>query len=99
MKREDYPQVVIAGAARTPVGLKCGTLSGFSAEDLGVQAAEEAIRRSGVARERIDASIGANVYQYTAPGAQDIYFPDSSMSFSFLISRDMVPIVTPMRRM
>ena len=42
---------------------------------LGVLAAEEAIRRSGVARERIDATIGAQVYQYTAPGAQDIYFP------------------------
>jgi acetyl-CoA acetyltransferase family protein len=67
--------VVIAGAARTPVGLKCGTLSTFAPEDLGVLAAEEAIRRSGVPRERIDATIGANVYQYTAPGAQDIYFP------------------------
>ena len=75
MKRNDYPHVVIAGISRTPVGLKCGTLSNFSPEDLGVLAAEEAIRRSGVARERIDASIGANVYQYTAPGAQDIYFP------------------------
>ncbi len=75
MKGDEYPHVVISGAARTPVGLKCGTLSNFSAEDLGVLAAEEAIRRSGVARERIDATIGANVYQYTAPGAQDIYFP------------------------
>ena len=75
MKHSDYPHVVIAGAARTPVGLKRGTLSNFSAEDLGVFAAEEAIRRSGVARERIDATIGANVYQFTAPGAQDIYFP------------------------
>ena len=75
MKRNDFPHVVIAGAARSPVGLKCGTLSNFSAEDLGVLAAEEAIRRSGVDRERIDASIGANVYQFTAPGAQDIYFP------------------------
>jgi len=75
VKRNGYPQVVIAGAARTPVGLKCGTLSTFSAEDLGVFAAEEAIRRSGVAREQIDAVIGANVYQFTAPGAQDIYFP------------------------
>ena len=75
MKRSEYPHVVIAGAARTPVGLKCGTLSNFSPEDLGVFAAEEAIRRSGVARERIDAAIGANVYQYTAPGTQDIYFP------------------------
>ena len=75
MKPNEFPHVVISGAARTPVGLKCGTLSGFSAEDLAVLAAEEAIRRSGVARERIDAAIGANVYQFTAPGAQDIYFP------------------------
>ena len=77
MKHNDYPHVVIAGAARTPVGLKSGTLSNFSAEDLGVLATEEAIRRSGVVREKIDASIGANVYQFTAPGAQDIYFPRS----------------------
>ena len=75
MKRDDFPHVVISAVARTPVGLKCGTLSNFSAEDLGVLASEEAIRRSGVPRERIDASVGANVYQFTAPGAQDIYFP------------------------
>ena len=75
MKRNESPRVVIAGAVRTPVGLKCGTLSNFAPEDLGVLAAEEAIRRSGVPRERIDATIGAQVYQYTAPGAQDIYFP------------------------
>jgi acetyl-CoA acyltransferase 2 len=75
VKHNDFPRVVISGAARTPIGLKCGTLSGFAAEDLGVLAAEEAIRRSGVKREQIDALIGANVYQFTAPGAQDIYFP------------------------
>jgi acetyl-CoA acyltransferase 2 len=75
VKRDEFPRVVIAGAARSPVGLKCGTLSNFSAEDLAVLAAEEAIRRSGVARDQIDAVIGANVYQFTAPGAQDIYFP------------------------
>jgi acetyl-CoA acetyltransferase family protein len=67
--------VVISGVARTPVGVKCGTLGGFSAEDLAVLAGEEAIRRAGIARERIDAAVGANVYQFTAPGAQDIYFP------------------------
>ncbi len=67
--------VVICGGARTPVGMKCGTLSVFSAEDLAVLAGEEAIRRSGIDRARIDAAVGANVYQFTAPGAQDIYFP------------------------
>ncbi|MFH0983597.1 MAG: thiolase family protein [Planctomycetota bacterium] len=75
MKRSGYPRVVIAGAARTPIGLKCGMLSCFSAEDLAVLAAEEALVRSRVPRERIDAVTGANVYQFTAPGAQDIYFP------------------------
>ena len=75
MKHNEQPHVVIAGAARTPVGFKCGALCNFAAEDLGVLAAEEAIRRSGVAREKIDGTVGANVYQYTAPGAQDIYFP------------------------
>jgi acetyl-CoA acetyltransferase family protein len=75
VKRSEFPHVVIAGAARTPVGVKCGTLSNFSAEDLAVLASEEAIRRSGVPREEIDAAVGANVYQFTAPGCQDIYFP------------------------
>ncbi len=75
MKNDKHPRVVIAGAARTPVGVKCGTLSGFAPEDLAVLACEEAIRRSGVAREKIDVAVGANVYQYTAPGCQDIYFP------------------------
>ncbi len=75
MKKNEYPHVVIVGAARTPIGVKCGTLSEFAAEDLAVLACEEAIRRSGVAREKIDAAVGANVYQFTAPGAQDIYFP------------------------
>ncbi|MFQ5413144.1 MAG: thiolase family protein [Phycisphaerae bacterium] len=70
-----YPHVVIAGGARTPIGVKCGTLAGFSPEDLAVLACEKAIRRSGIDRSKIDAAIGANVYQYTAPGMQDIYFP------------------------
>ena len=87
--RNDYPRAVLVGAARTPIGLKCGMLSGFSAEDLGVLAAEEAIRRSGVARERIDAVVGANVYQFTAPGAQDIYFPRN------VALRCRLPIETP----
>ena len=70
-----YPRVVIVGAARTPVGVKCGSLASCSAEDLAVLAAEEAIRRSGIPREKIDTAVGANVYQMTAPGMQDIYFP------------------------
>jgi acetyl-CoA acyltransferase 2 len=67
--------VVICGAARTPIGIKCGTLSNFAAEDLAVLACDETIRRAGIDRSHIDAAVGANVYQFTAPGAQDIYFP------------------------
>jgi acetyl-CoA C-acetyltransferase len=89
VKHNAYPRVVIAGAARTPIGLKCGTLSGFAAEDLGVLAAEEALRRSGIARDRVDAVVGANVYQFTAPGAQDIYFPRN------VALRCRLPIETP----
>ncbi len=74
-RRQTTTRVVISGAARTPVGLKCGTLCNFSAEDLAVMAAEEAITRSTVDRALIDGVVGANVYQFTAPGTQDIYFP------------------------
>jgi acetyl-CoA C-acetyltransferase len=66
---------MIVDGARTPIGLKCGTLAGFSPEDLATLSCEEAIRRSGVPRESIDTAVGANVYQCTAPGSQDIYFP------------------------
>jgi len=66
---------VIVDGARTPIGVKCGTLSRFAPEDLATLACEEAMRRGGVARPTIDLAVGANVYQYTAPGAQDIYFP------------------------
>lgn len=75
MNQNGYPQIVIVGAARTPIGVKCGTLSGFAPEDLATYACEEAITRSQIDREKIDTAIGANVYQCTAPGAQDIYFP------------------------
>ncbi len=75
MSANGVPRFVIAGAARTPVGVKCGTLSGFAPEDLAVEAANEAIRRCGVDLNDIDAALGANVYQFTAPGGQDIYFP------------------------
>ncbi len=75
MKANGYPGIVIVDGARTPIGVKCGTLKRFAPEDLATLACEEAIRRSGVAREQIDTAVGANVYQYTAPGSQDIYFP------------------------
>lgn len=73
--KQTNPRIIIAAAARTPLGVKCGTLSGFSAEDLAVLAAEETISRSGIEKTNIDSCVGANVYQFTAPGSQDLYFP------------------------
>ncbi|MCP3902262.1 MAG: thiolase family protein [Planctomycetes bacterium] len=75
MSENGVSRFVIAGGARTPVGVKCGTLSRFAPEDLAVEAANEAVRRAGVDVGSIDAAFGANVYQFTAPGGQDIYFP------------------------
>ncbi len=75
MVRSEHPSVVIVDGARTPIGVKCGALAHFAPEDLATFACEEAIRRSGVGPEQIDTAVGANVYQFTAPGAQDIYFP------------------------
>lgn len=89
MKDNGFPSVVIVGAARTPIGVKCGTLSNFAPEDLAVLACEEAIRRGGVDRQRIDVGVGANVYQYTAPGAQDIYFPRN------VVLRCKLPVEVP----
>ncbi len=75
MARNEHSDIVIVDGARTPIGVKCGTLSNFAPEDLAFFACEEAIKRSGVPREQIDTAIGANVYQTTAPASQDIYFP------------------------
>ena len=42
-------EIIIAGAARTPVGAFNGALGGVSASDLGKAAIEEALKRAGVA--------------------------------------------------
>jgi acetyl-CoA C-acetyltransferase len=57
MKKE----VVIVSAARTAIGSFNGKLSGFSAVDLGVIAAKEAIRRSGIEAKEIDETIVGHV--------------------------------------
>ncbi len=75
MKSNGFKKIMICGGARTPIGNKCGALSGFSPEDLAVFAAREAIQRCGINAEEIESAIGANVYQFTSPGGQDIYFP------------------------
>ncbi len=54
-------EVVIVSAVRTAIGSFNGKLSGFSAIDLGVIAAKEAILRAGIAPEEIDETIIGNI--------------------------------------
>ncbi len=54
-------EVVIVGAARTPIGSYGGSLSKLSAVDLGVVAAKEAIKRAGISPEMIDDVLIGNV--------------------------------------
>jgi acetyl-CoA C-acetyltransferase len=49
--------VYLAGAVRTPIGRFSGTLSSWSAADLGVAVAKESLRRAGVAANQISDSI------------------------------------------
>ena len=52
---------VILSACRTPIGRYLGGLSGRSAVELGVAAAREAVRRSGVDASRFDEAVVGNV--------------------------------------
>ncbi len=54
---------VIVGGARTPVGRLLGSLSGFSAADLGGIAIKAALERAGVPGERVDYVIMGQVLQ------------------------------------
>ncbi len=56
-------KVVIASAARTPVGSFGGAFKTVPAVDLGVTAAKEAIKRAGIKPEDIDEAIIGNVLQ------------------------------------
>lgn len=58
--------VVIVAGARTPFGNLGGALSDLSATDLAVIAAEAAIERSGVSKDRIDDVVFGNVMQTSA---------------------------------
>ena len=49
--------VYLAGAVRTPIGKFGGTLSGWTAADLGVAVATESLRRANVAPDQITDSI------------------------------------------
>lgn len=56
-------EVVIVGAARTPIGAFGGSLSKVSAVDLGIIAAKEAIKRAGIKPEYIDDTIAGCILQ------------------------------------
>ncbi len=56
-------EVVIVGAARTPIGSFLGALSRLSAPRLGAAAIREALRRASVAPEDVDEVIMGNVLQ------------------------------------
>jgi acetyl-CoA acyltransferase 2 len=58
--------IVILAGARTPFGNLGGQLASLTATDLGVAAAQEAIARSGVAKEQIDEVVFGNVIQSSA---------------------------------
>jgi acetyl-CoA C-acetyltransferase len=51
------PEVVVAGAVRTPIGKFGGALAGLSAADLGVAVAQEALRRAGIAPQQVDEAV------------------------------------------
>ncbi|MFD9625346.1 acetyl-CoA C-acetyltransferase [Peribacillus muralis] len=54
-------EVVIVGAARTPVGTFGGSLANISAVDLGVVAAKEAIKRANISADLIDEVLVGNI--------------------------------------
>ncbi|MBZ0202381.1 MAG: acetyl-CoA C-acetyltransferase [Ignavibacteria bacterium] len=56
-------EVVIVSGARTPLGVFNGSLSGFSAPQLGAIAIKEAVKRSKVRPEEIDEVLMGNVLQ------------------------------------
>ena len=71
-------RVVIASAARTPIGSYGGALKSVSAQDLGITAVKEAIKRAGIKPEDVDemvfgcvlqAGLGQNVARQISIGA------------------------------
>lgn len=56
-------EVVIVGAARTPIGTMGGTIKDVHAADLGAIAIKEALKRAGVSAETIEEVIVGNVGQ------------------------------------
>jgi acetyl-CoA C-acetyltransferase len=56
-------EVVIVGAARTPIGSFMGSLSSVSAVELGAMVIKEALHRAAVPREQVNEVIMGNVLQ------------------------------------
>lgn len=66
-------EIVVLGAARTPMGGMSGDLAGATASDLGAVAIKEAISRSGIKPEDVSEVVMGNVLmagQGQAPGRQ-----------------------------
>jgi acetyl-CoA C-acetyltransferase len=58
-----YPDVLIVGAARTPIGKFLGGLSPLNASDLGAIAIREAMRRAGIGGDDVDEVLMGHVVQ------------------------------------
>ena len=54
-------EIVILSAVRLPTGKFLGALKGFRATELGALVVREAVRRAGVAPEKVDEVIMGNV--------------------------------------
>jgi acetyl-CoA C-acetyltransferase len=61
MSATSLPEVVIASAARTPVGKFLGGLSSLSAAELGATAIKAAVERAGVTPDQVEGVIMGNV--------------------------------------
>jgi acetyl-CoA acetyltransferase family protein len=86
MTTRDPNDIVIVEGARTPVGTFLGALRHVSPTDLGALAAHEAIRRSGVAADMIDAVFVGNVIHSA---------PDSAYAARHVALEAGVPVDTP----
>jgi acetyl-CoA C-acetyltransferase len=79
-------EIVLLDGARTPFGAFCGSLRDITATNLGVVAAKEAMRRSGVRPDQIDHVVFGNAEQTSGDA---IFFPRHVGIFSG------VPLETP----
>jgi acetyl-CoA C-acetyltransferase len=76
-------EIVIAGAARTPIGSFQGAFSSLSASDLGAVALREAVRRAGATPEQVERVILGNVLSSgmgQAPARQAVIKADFPVS-------------------